>query len=74
VEAQALLKVRLDRVAEIINRVLATIDATRRSSARLSPHSELRPVSWKAQQNVPSTKSPTLWEAQPLSSTVPLRR
>ena len=74
VEAQALLKVRLNKVAEIINRCWRRSTATPRSSAKLSPHSELRPESWKARQDMPSTKSPALWEVQPLTSTVPSRR
>jgi hypothetical protein len=37
VEAQALLKVRLDRVAEIINRVLSTIDRNPEIVAQITP-------------------------------------
>jgi hypothetical protein len=74
VEAQALLKVRLDKVAEIINRCYRRSTATRRSSTRSSPRSELRPASWKALQHVPLTKSPARWGTRPLTSTVSLRR
>jgi hypothetical protein len=57
VEAQALLKVRLDKVAEIINRVLSTIDRNPEIVAQIIPHSELWPASWDALQDIPSTKS-----------------
>jgi hypothetical protein len=48
VEAQALLKVRLDKVAEIINRVLATIDRNPEIADQIVGPLGAAPASWKA--------------------------
>jgi hypothetical protein len=57
VDAQALLKIRLDKVAEIIKRALTTIDRNPEIVDQIVPHSELRSASWNTLQNVPSTRS-----------------
>ncbi|HET9777830.1 MAG TPA: hypothetical protein VFP81_00960 [Propionibacteriaceae bacterium] len=70
--AQALLKVRLDKVAEI-NMVLLTIDRNPEIVDQIVPALEAAASELEGTVGGPSTKSPA-WGAQPLTSTVPLRR
>ena len=75
VEAQALLKVRLDKVAEIINRVLATIDRNPEIIDQIvgplsAPSSELECTVGRSVDEVAGA----VGSAQPPTSTVLLRR
>ncbi len=64
VEAQALLKVRLDNVARILDRVLTTIDrnlscskASSKAPARLSPRSARAPAPpWRTSEKAPDRR------------------